>query len=200
MNLLCRFYDVTEGEVLVDGTDVRQWNLQQLRSGIGVAMQDVFLFSDTIAGNISYGAPDKTMEDIRRVAVMADADGFIRNMPQGYETVVGERGVGLSGGQKQRISLARALIKDPSILILDDTTSAVDMETEAYIQEELNKIAHRYTTFVIAYRISSLRHADQILVVDEGRIIEHGTHEELCQAGGYYASVYAHQYMTGEEE
>ena len=193
MNLLCRFYDVTEGEVLVDGIDVKNWDLHDLRDNIGMAMQDVFLFSDTIEGNIAYGKPDCTFEEVKEAAVMSDANLFIKAMPDGYETIVGERGVGLSGGQKQRISLARALLKKPSILILDDTTSAVDMETGSYIQEQLKKLGRKHTVFVIAYRISSIKDADVIFVMDEGRIVERGNHESLLKQNGYYATVYKHQ-------
>ena len=194
MNLLCRFYDVTAGEVLVDGINVKDFDLYDLRDNIGMAMQDVFLFSDTIEGNIAYAKPDCPFEEVKHAAIMADANHFIQNLPDGYDTIVGERGVGLSGGQKQRISLARALLKDPSILILDDTTSAVDMETESYIQTQLKKIEKDCTIFIIAYRISSIKDADLILVMDNGRIIERGTHEELLQNNGYYASAFRNQY------
>lgn len=200
MNLLCRFYDVTSGHVYVDGTDVREMNMYNLRENIGMAMQDVFLFSDTIEGNIAYGDPDCPFEKVEAVAKLADADGFIREMPEGYDTMVGERGVGLSGGQKQRISLARALLKNPPIIILDDTTSAVDMETETQIQTALKSVAANRTLFVIAYRISSVKDCDQILVMNDGKIIERGTHADLVKAGGYYASVYQHQYGNTEEE
>ncbi len=196
MNLLCRFYDTTEGEVLVDGVNVRDLDLYDLRDNIGMAMQDVFLFSDTIEGNIAYGRPDCPFERVKKAAIAADANHFIQSMPEGYDTIVGERGVGLSGGQKQRISLARALLKDPAILILDDTTSAVDMETESYIQTQLKNLEGAHTIFIIAYRISSLKDADQILVLDHGRIAERGTHQELLRQGGYYARVFEHQYHT----
>ena len=194
MNLLCRFYDTTSGQVLVDGRDVRDMDLYNLRDNIGMAMQDVFLFSDTIEGNIAYGRPNCSFEEVKHADIMADANHFICAMPDGYDTIVGERGVGLSGGQKQRISLARALLKDPSILILDDTTSAVDMETESYIQTQLKSIQNSCTVFIIAYRISSIKDADLILVMDNGCIIEHGTHDSLVAQGGYYAKAFHNQY------
>lgn len=194
VNLICRFYDVNQGEVLVDGIDVRSLSLQTLRGNIGIAMQDVFLFSDTIEGNIAYGNPDCTFEQVEAAAKIANADEFIRQMPDGYDTIIGERGMGLSGGQKQRISLARAILKDPSIIILDDTTSAIDMETESLIQSELKKISANRTVFIIAHRISSIIHADQILVLDNGRLVEHGNHEELLAKKGYYYTVFHHQY------
>ena len=194
VNLICRFYDVNQGRVLVDDIDVRNLNLQTLRGNIGIAMQDVFLFSDTIEGNIAYGNPDCTFEQVQAAAKIANADEFIREMPEGYDTIIGERGVGLSGGQKQRISLARAILKDPSIIILDDTTSAIDMETESMIQNELKKISDERTVFIIAHRISSILHADQILVLDNGRLVERGTHEQLLAKKGYYSTVFHHQY------
>lgn len=194
INLICRFYDVNQGRVLVDDIDVRNLNLQTLRGNIGIAMQDVFLFSDTIEGNIAYGNPDCTFEQVQAAAKISNADEFIREMPEGYDTIIGERGVGLSGGQKQRISLARAILKDPSIIILDDTTSAIDMETESLIQNELKKISDERTVFIIAHRISSIIHADQILVLDNGRLVERGTHEQLLAKKGYYSTVFHHQY------
>ena len=196
MNLLCRFYDVTDGEVLVDGINVKDLELYNLRANIGMAMQDVFLFSDTVEGNIAYSRPDCPFEEVQKAAIMADADAFI---PDGYDTIVGERGVGLSGGQKQRISLARALLKEPSILILDDTTSAVDMETESYIQKQLSSIDHQCTIFVVAYRISSIKDSDVILVLNNGHIVEQGTHDELLAKNGYYATVFRHQYGEYEQ-
>ena len=194
VNLICRFYDVNQGRVLVDDIDVRNLSLQTLRGNIGIAMQDVFLFSDTIEGNIAYGNPDCTFEQVQAAAKIANADEFIKEMPEGYDTIIGERGVGLSGGQKQRISLARAILKDPSIIILDDTTSAIDMETESMIQNELKKISDERTVFIIAHRISSIIHADQILVLDNGRLVERGTHEQLLAKKGYYSTVFHHQY------
>ncbi|MCI8372872.1 MAG: ABC transporter ATP-binding protein [Lachnospiraceae bacterium] len=195
VNLICRFYDVTSGQVLVDGIDVRDLDLYQLRDNIGMAMQDIFLFSDTIEGNIAYGNTQCSFEDVVRVAKIANADEFIRNeTPDGYDTIVGERGMGLSGGQKQRISLARALLKNPSIIILDDTTSAVDLETESQIQNELEQVQKDTTVFIISHRISSIQHADKILVLEEGRIIEEGSHKQLMEKNGYYAMVCRHQY------
>jgi ATP-binding cassette subfamily B protein len=194
MNLLCRFYDVTEGEVKIDGINLKDLDLYSLRDNIGMAMQDVFLFSDTIEGNIAYGRPNCSFDEVEAVAKIANAHNFILQMPEGYDTIVGERGVGLSGGQKQRISLARALLKSPSVIILDDTTSAVDMETETQIQNELGSLHEKHTVFLIAHRISSIKDADQILVVDDGRIIESGTHDELLEKRGYYYTVFHHQY------
>ncbi len=193
MNLLCRFYDVTNGEITIDGINVKDLDLYSLRSNIGMAMQDVFLFSDTIEGNIAYGNPNCTFEEVQAAAKIANADEFIKKMSEGYDTIVGERGMGLSGGQKQRISLARALLKNPSIVILDDTTSAVDTETEAHIQCELNNLSNR-TVFIIAHRISSIKDADLILVVDNGKILESGNHESLLMMKGYYNTVFNHQY------
>ncbi|EDN7534865.1 ATP-binding cassette domain-containing protein [Listeria monocytogenes] len=196
VNLICRFYDPTSGEILIDGVDARKWHVRELRNHIATVMQDIFLFSDTIEGNIAFGAPDATMEDVRRMARIADADHFIETMPESYDTIVGERGVGLSGGQKQRISLARALLKNPSILILDDTTSAIDMETEVKIQGELKKITENTTTFIIAHRISSVKEADEILILNHGEIIERGTHTSLLAEKGYYFDIYNKQLGT----
>ena len=200
IHLLARFYDVTEGAVLVDGCDVRQWKLRQLRRGIGTATQDVFLFSDTVEGNIAFGNQDMSLEEVKDFARRADAAEFVERLPEGYDTIIGERGVGLSGGQRQRIALARAMAVRPSILVMDDTTSAVDSETELYIQDQLRHLPFPCTRFVIAQRISSMRDADLILVLKDGRIAEQGTHRELLERRGYYWQTYCQQYgLTGEE-
>lgn len=188
--LIPRIYDVTGGEVRVDGTDVRMLKLDQLRRNIGTATQDVFLYSDTIDGNIAYGDSDCPEEQVYESAMLADADGFIRKQTDGYDTIVGERGVGLSGGQKQRISLARALNVKPAILILDDTTSALDLETEKHIQDSLKSLDFECTKIIVAQRISTTKFADKVIVMKNGSVIEQGTHEELIRRNGYYKEVY----------
>lgn len=188
--LIPRVYDVNGGEVRVDGVDVRMLKLEQLRRNIGVATQDVFLFSDTIDGNISYGDTSISEEEVENAAKLADADGFVRKLSDGYDTIVGERGVGLSGGQKQRISLARALAVKPAILILDDTTSAVDLETETHIRHALNNLDFECTKIIVAQRISTAMHADKIIVLKNGKILEQGSHGELIAQNGYYKEVY----------
>jgi ATP-binding cassette subfamily B multidrug efflux pump len=194
--LLCRFYDRTSGEVLLDGIDVRDYDLDYLRANVGITMQDVFLFSDTIEGNVAFGAPEASIEDVQRAAGLANAHEFVADLSEGYDTIIGERGVGLSGGQRQRVALARLMLKAPPVMILDDTTSAVDIETEERIQASIRALRGRHTMFIIAHRISSIMHADQILVLKGGRIVERGTHEELRRLGGYYEEVFRHQ--TGE--
>ncbi len=194
INLLCRFYDADRGEVLVGENNVKDWNIQKLRENMAMVMQDIFLFSDTIEGNIAFGVPDASFQSVQAAAKMAEAHDFITRLPDGYDTLIGERGVGLSGGQKQRIALARALLKDPAILILDDTTSSVDMETELRIQETLKTFNQDKTCFIIAHRISSVKEADLILVMENGRIIEGGKHTELLMKKGYYYNVYKNQY------
>ena len=194
VNLISRFYDPTVGHVVIDGIDARDWPLTTLRSQVCVVAQDTFLFSDTIGGNIAFGAGNNRDENyIRRMAAIAGADGFIRSMPDGYNTVVGERGVGLSGGQKQRLSLARALADDPAILIMDDTTSAVDMETEAEIQRHLKEMGGSKTIITIAHRISSIKDADLILVLEHGQIVERGDHASLVKSHGRYWEIYKKQ-------
>ncbi|NHM29464.1 ABC transporter ATP-binding protein [Neobacillus terrae] len=194
VNLLSRFYDADSGDVKVDGVNVKEWDLHKLREGMAMVMQDIFLFSDTIEGNIAYGNPYASLETVQSAAKMAEAHDFIAGLPEGYETIVGERGVGLSGGQRQRIALARAILKDPAILILDDTTLAVDMETEVKIQTTLKSIQQNKSCFIIAHRISSVKEADLILVMNNGKIIERGKHEELLKKKGYYFNVYKNQY------
>ncbi|WP_058303032.1 ABC transporter ATP-binding protein [Gorillibacterium timonense] len=190
INLIPRFYDVAKGKVLVDGTDVRKLELDELRGNIGVATQDVLLFSDTIDGNIAYGDPEMPEEETVKYAQLAAAHDFISKMPQGYDTIVGERGVGLSGGQKQRIALARAMAVQPPILILDDTTSAVDLETEEHIQKSLRELDFSCTKIIIAQRVSTTAQADRILILEDGRLIEEGTHAELLAMRGYYYDVF----------
>ena len=191
VNLIPRLYDPKRGEVLVDGVNVRFIKLETLRGNIGMAMQDVLLWSDTIDGNIAFGDSDMPEEDVHKFAHAADADDFIENLSDGYDTIVGERGVGLSGGQKQRISLARALAVRPAILILDDTTSAVDLETEKHIQENLAALDFKCTKIIIAQRISSAKDADKIIILKNGKISEMGTHEELLKnENGYYSEIY----------
>lgn len=200
VNLLSRFYDTTSGEVRVDGVNVKDWDIHKLREKIAMVMQDIFLYSDTIEGNIAYGNPEDSIESVQFAAKVAEAHEFISELPDGYDTIVGERGVGLSGGQRQRIALARAILKDPTILILDDTTSAVDMETELRIQNTLKSILQEKTCFIIAHRISSVMEADLILVMDNGRIIERGKHKELLQKKGYYYNVFKNQFGNFDDQ
>jgi ATP-binding cassette subfamily B protein len=190
VNLLSRFYEPDSGAVLLDGVDIKNYTLSSLRRQLGIAMQDVFLFSESVKGNIAYGRPSLDEETVRKHAEQADADGFVREMSEGYDTLVGERGVGLSGGQRQRIALARALAMEPAVLVLDDTTSSVDSETEKYIQEKLANLDFTCTKIIIAQRISSFRGADMILVMDKGRIIERGTHSQLLEQRGFYHHIW----------
>lgn len=194
IQLLMRAYNVNEGSIRLDGQNISDISVHSLRSQISTVFQETFLFSSSILNNVSYGMNNVTMEDVERAAKLAKAHEFIMEMPEGYDTVVGERGMGLSGGQKQRIAIARALLKNPKILILDDATSAVDMETEQEIQSGFQEVMRGRTTFIIAHRISSLRHADEILVLDEGNVVQRGTHKELIQVPGPYQEVYRIQY------
>jgi ATP-binding cassette subfamily B protein len=199
INLIPRFYDATSGAVLVDGQDVRRLQVKSLRSHISTVLQDPFLFNATIAENIAYGQPEAPIDAIIAAAKAAHAHEFIESFPQGYETVVGERGVTLSGGQKQRLAIARALLCDPRILILDDSTSSVDTETEHLIQQALAVLMQGRTTFVIAQRLLTLKSADQILVLDHGRIVQRGRHAELLTQGGLYRQIYDLQLRDQEE-
>lgn len=197
--LIARFYEASSGEILLDGESVTKYSLKTLRQNIGFVLQETFLFSSTIRDNIAYGNPEATLEDVIDAAKRAQAHEFISELPDGYETVLGERGLGLSGGQKQRIAIARALLINPSILILDDATSAVDMQTEAKIQMAFRELMRGRTTFIIAHRISSVQHADEILVLDDGRIAERGIHERLISnPDGLYRRIYDIQYKDKE--
>jgi ATP-binding cassette subfamily B protein len=201
VNLLPRFYDVTGGAVRLDGNDVRDVTLSSLRSQIGIVLQETRLFSGTVRDNVAFGKPDATDEEVVAAAEAAQAGEFVRGLAEGYDTVIGERGIGLSGGQRQRIAIARALLIDPRLLILDDSTSAVDAETEAAIQETLDRLMrekHR-TVFVIAQRVSTVRDADLILVLDEGRIAASGTHEELLQESELYNEILGSQLLSPSE-
>lgn len=193
--LMTRFYEPQSGKVLIDQKPSSEYNIKALRKHIGFVLQESFLFSTSIRDNIAYGNPTANIDDIITAAKRAQAHSFIMEMPNGYDTMLGERGMGLSGGQKQRIAIARAILIDPSILILDDATSAVDMETEFRIQKALNEVMKGRTTFIIAHRISSLKHADEILVLEDGEIVERGTHEQLLENGGPYQRIYDIQYQ-----
>jgi ATP-binding cassette, subfamily B, bacterial len=196
VRLLLRFYDPRSGRVLIDGQDARTLSYPSLRRAIGYVSQEVFLFSGTVRENIAYGRPDATDDQVEEAARLAEVHDFVMEMPAGYQTVVGERGQKLSGGQRQRISIARAILRDPAILVLDEATSAVDNETEAAIQRSLAKVAEGRTAIVIAHRLSTVRHADKIWVLERGRVAEAGTHEELVESGGLYAALWRVQ--TGE--
>ena len=189
-NLIPRFYDVSSGAVLVDGRDIRDYKVRSLRTKIGMMQQEVYLFSDTVAGNIEYGRPGASREDVIAAAKLAGADEFINELPDGYDTYVGERGARLSGGQKQRISIARVFLKNPPILILDEATSSLDNESERYVQESLAELAKGRTTITIAHRLSTVKNADRIVVLTESGIAEEGSHDELLKKGGIYADMY----------
>ena len=198
VNLIPRFYDASQGKVLVDGYDVQQVDLVTLRRQIGIVLQTSLLFSTSVRENIAYGRPDASLEEIIAAAKAAQADEFIQNLPEGYDTVVGERGVTLSGGQRQRVAIARALLMDPRILILDDSTSSVDTQTERQIQQALAYLMQGRTTFIIAHRLSTVRKADLILVMQDGRIVERGKHSDLIQGHGLYREIYELQLRDQE--
>jgi ATP-binding cassette, subfamily B, multidrug efflux pump len=199
-NLLCRMYDTTQGEILIDGINIKQYNLQHLRSQMGYVPQDVFLFSDTVANNIGFGSKEISEEQMMQAAKWADVYQNIMDFPQQFKTVVGERGITLSGGQKQRVSIARALVKNPTIMILDDCLSAVDTKTENSILNQLQNLMEGKTTVIISHRISSAKLADKILVLDEGHVVEQGSHEELMALKGTYKDLYEKQLQIEEVE
>ena len=199
VNLIPRFYDVTAGQVSFDGRDVRDWTLEDLRRQVAIVQQEVFLFAATLRENIAYGRPDATQEEIEAAAKLARIHDFIQRLPQGYETWVGERGANFSGGQKQRIAIARALLMDPRVLIFDDSTSSVDAATEYEIQQAMAALMRGRTTFVIAHRLRSVREADQILVLDKGRIVQRGTHAQLLEEGGLYREIHDLELRDREE-
>ena len=192
-NLMCRYYDVSEGAVLIDGKDVRDYVPEVLRKNIGITMQEAFLFSDTVEGNIAFGNQDATFEEVEHAAELARVKEFIGDLTEGYDTIVGERGVGLSGGQKQRIALARLFLANPKIMILDDTTSAVDIETEQKIRQSIKEQSQGHTTFIISHRISSFENCDLVLVIQDGQIAQMGTNQELLAQDGYFRDVYQEQ-------
>ena len=198
INMIPRFYDVSEGKVLIDGMDVRELQIEALRKQIGIVLQSTLLFSMSIKDNLAYGNPDLSFEEIIEAAKMAQAHEFILELPEGYDTIVGERGVTLSGGQRQRVAIARAILMDPRILILDDSTSSVDTRTEKLIQQALYRLMEGRTTFVIAQRLSTVQRADRILVMDQGTIVEQGTHTELLEKGGIYKKIYSLQLRDQE--
>jgi len=199
IHLLMRFYDVTSGRILIDGYDIRDIKIRSLRKHIGVVSQEIFLFNKSVRENISFGKPDASMEDIIRVAKIAQAHDFIVKLPNGYDTIIGERGIDLSGGQRQRIAIARALLLDPKILILDDSTSSVDVDTEYEIQKALSALLKNRTTIIITQRISTIRNADKIVVMDNGEIIEEGNHESLMAKKGAYYRLYQTLYEAQKE-
>ena len=199
VHLIPRFYDVSSGRIAVDGVDVRDVTLASLRQNVGIVLQDVFVFGATLRDNIAYGVDDASMEEEVRASKIAQLHPFVESLPKGYDSWVGERGITLSGGQRQRLAIARTLLLDPPILILDDSTSSVDVGTEYLIQQALADVVKGRTTFVIAHRLSTVREADLILVLDRGEIVERGTHDELLARDGFYRRTYELQLRPQEE-
>jgi ATP-binding cassette subfamily B protein len=200
INLIPRFYDVTDGAVKIDGIDVRDVTQESLRAQIGIVLQDTFLFSDTVMNNIRYGRLDATDEEVIAAAKMVSADTFVERLPDGYQTVLGERGSGLSQGQRQLIAIARVALMNPRILILDEATSSVDTRTERLIQKAFEQILKERTSFVIAHRLSTIRNADQVLMLRDGEIIERGTHQSLLDLRGAYYDLYMSQFRREEQD
>jgi subfamily B ATP-binding cassette protein MsbA len=194
VNLVPRFFDPSSGRVTIDDIDIATVSLRSLRFQIGLVPQETILFGVSAAENIRYGRPDASMEEIVEAARLANADEFISALPEGYDTLVGERGASLSGGQKQRVAIARAVLRDPRILILDEATSSLDAESEAQVQEALERLMHNRTTFVIAHRLSTVMHADRIIAMEGGRIVQEGSHTELMAVDGLYKRLYEVQY------
>ncbi|MFL5800816.1 MAG: ABC transporter ATP-binding protein, partial [Roseiflexaceae bacterium] len=199
VNLIPRFYDVKDGAITIDGEDVRDVTAASLRRQIGIVLQDSFLFSDTVFNNIRFGNPDATDDEVIAAAKLARADSFIERLPDGYKTVLGERGAGLSQGQRQLLAIARAALTNPRILILDEATSSVDTRTERLIQTALEELLRGRTSFVVAHRLSTIRHADQVLMIADGEIVERGTHDELLALRGAYYELYMSQFRRAEE-
>ncbi len=197
-SLLPRFYDVTSGEILIDGQNIRKVTLNSLREQVGIVPQETVLFNGTVYDNILYGRLDATAEEVEAAAKAANAHNFIMGLPNGYQTMLGDRGVNISGGQRQRISIARAILKNPQILILDEATSALDTESERVVQEALDRLMIGRTSFVIAHRLSTIKNADKIMVLEKGQLVEQGTHDELMAMDGLYAHLYKIQYRSKE--
>ncbi|MFW6238708.1 MAG: ABC transporter ATP-binding protein, partial [Halanaerobiales bacterium] len=197
VRLIPRLYEAQKGDILIDGINIADYDIKQLRNSVAMVMQEDFLFSTSVAENIAYGKPEATQEEIRECARKANAHQFIvEDLEEGYDTQVGQRGVKLSGGQRQRISIARAFLKDPKILILDEATSSVDLETEELIQEAIDEVTHGRTTFIIAHRLATIVNADEILFIDDGQILERGNHEELISKDSHYKNFYSRQFQT----
>jgi subfamily B ATP-binding cassette protein MsbA len=195
LDLLGRFYEPTEGRITVDGTDLREFSITSLRESLGIVSQETVLFHDTVRANIAYGMPDVSDEAVERAARAANAHDFVTALPDGYDTVVGERGAELSGGQRQRIAIARAILRDPPILIFDEATSALDTESERLVQAAIERLLAGRTVFVIAHRLSTVQRSDRIVVLDDGRVVERGTHAELLARGGLYRRLYELQFV-----